>query len=391
MCGIAGYIGESKKPVLTYQLITKLFEKSESRGVDAAGFWGTQSGPDGRILYHKEPGKSSQFVKRDVWKRVSKFNPNMLLVHARGASKGVGEPYCNANNHPFTSSDKTIGLVHNGRIEDFEYHALKQKYEVSSACDSEILLRIFEAADDYTKKELVDFEGMDHPKRIAGIRDIFSLINDGHMAVAAGERQDDGGRLLWLFRNRHRPLWVVDMRESLGQVFFVSEPTIWDDAVRECSVKQLTRNQKLVELPVEEIWHFRVDANNPSPQVVKRYEVSRDRTNPNPWSFDGKQISIKRKALRHQLFTRLNEREEVLSATPRQKPVPAFTPIEPEYDLHALAERCEALGELAATIQATVENLVHEQSISSGNFQDILAALESSHNDLESIYTILER
>jgi predicted glutamine amidotransferase len=69
---------------------------------------------------------------------------DMLLVHARGASHGVGSPDDNKNNHPFVSNCKTVGLVHNGRIPDNEYRSLIKKYQVESSCDSELFLRIFE-------------------------------------------------------------------------------------------------------------------------------------------------------------------------------------------------------------------------------------------------------
>lgn len=219
---------------MTFQLISNLLEKSENRGVDASGFWGI----DGtRIFYHKEPIKASQFVRTEAWQNLSKYQPHLLLTHARGASKGVGGPHLNWNNHPFVNDPKTIGLVHNGRIEDFEYQALKQQYEVRSACDSEILLRMFENFYD----------------RLLGIQNIFSLIHCGHMAVAVGEKNSEGDSL-FLFRNEHRPLWLVDLREYLGQVFFFSEPNIWKEATQ--TIKNIGYSARLIELPSYEIWAF---------------------------------------------------------------------------------------------------------------------------------------
>lgn len=275
MCGISGFVGKSKKPALSFQLITKLFEKLESRGIDAAGFWGVQTG--GETAYHKEPGRSSLFVKKDVWRKIAKFNPNLLLTHARAASKGVGEPECNKNNHPFVNVDKSLALVHNGRIEDYEYKALKLKYEVHSECDSEILLRIFENS----KMRPWEHEYAD---RLGGISDIFSFVSEGHMAVAIGERCK-GKNLLWLFRNCHRPLWVVDVRDVLGQIFFVSEPRIWEDAVCESGCRYISRTQKLIELPTEEIWFFIADDENIP--VLQRYEVEKSE-DPKPWLYEKK-------------------------------------------------------------------------------------------------------
>lgn len=390
MCGIAGYIGESKKPVLTYQLITKLFEKSESRGIDAAGYWGTESGPNGRVLYHKEPGKASHFVKREMWKQVCKHNPNLLLVHARGASKGVGEPSINYNNHPFTSSDKSIGLIHNGRVDDIEYNSLKQKYGLSSQCDSEILLRIFEGGEAYSQRDLKDvFGDVDHSHRLAGIKDIFSLINEGHMAVAIGERGLNGERLLWLFRNRHRPLWIVDMRESLGQVFFVSEPTIWEDAVQECSgVKGLAKTQKLIELPTEEVWFFKITSEQTCPKNVQRYEVCKE--NYTVWQFDGKKHTPPRRSQQFEVVTRLDETDQIIPQGQKHRPQPQVVEWE-EFPLNEVNKRCDEMRDILDNICTYVEQLVQEQSISRHDFDQLVENLEQQRQDLEGLSAIISR
>jgi hypothetical protein len=44
------------------------------------------------------------------------------------------------------------------------------------------------------------------------------------------------------------------VREALGQIFFVSDPNIWDAAVAECkNNKSIIKSQKLIELPEDEI------------------------------------------------------------------------------------------------------------------------------------------
>ena len=144
MCGICGFIGKSKKPDVSYELITKLFEKVESRGVDASGVWATQPGKEGEILYHKEPIKATEFVKKDVWKHIQHLNPDLILCHARAATYGVGVPEVNKNNHPFCSSDRNVGVIHNGKVDKKEFYELKKMFHMFSDCDSELFLRIFE-------------------------------------------------------------------------------------------------------------------------------------------------------------------------------------------------------------------------------------------------------
>ena len=141
---------------------------TEIRGTDAAGFWGISK--KGTIYYHKEPVRSTQLVQSSSWRNVGQEEMDLLLVHTRQASQGVGMPQQNRNNHPFTSSDRCIGLVHNGRIP--EYNSLRRRYEVNSECDSEILLRIFEQG----------------TERLDGIKDIWGQVQIGQMAVAIGEK-----------------------------------------------------------------------------------------------------------------------------------------------------------------------------------------------------------
>jgi glucosamine 6-phosphate synthetase-like amidotransferase/phosphosugar isomerase protein len=229
LCGLAGFIGKAKNPKLSYQIITSLLEKSQARGIDAAGFWGTS---ENSTFYHKEPGPACCFIQRNKWKKLEKYNPNLLLAHARGASKGSGLPKSNKNNHPFISTNKNIGLIHNGKIEEYKY--LKQNYRLETECDSEVLLRIFE------KKE-----------NLEGITDIFDLVTTGHMAVAIGQK-DSQGKHLWLFRNRYRPLWIINAYIPLGQVFFISELNFWTETTCRLRLKGI----EIYELPTEEVWKF---------------------------------------------------------------------------------------------------------------------------------------
>lgn len=383
MCGIAGFIGESKNKNITFDLTTKLFSKSESRGIDAAGFWAADS--NGVVYYHKEPIKSSHFIKNDMWRQAGRANINLMLTHARGASKGFGEPYRNINNHPFVSSGKSLALVHNGRIEDHEYNALKEKYEVCSGCDSEILLRILESREESEDfSELGDLENL---HRMAGIKDIYSLINDGHMAVAVGERLEDGARLLWLFRNKHRPLWISDMRESLGQIFFVSEPSIWEDSVLEMKSHRFFKKQKLIEIPEEEVWYIKLDQKTLS---TSRLEVCKDDST--PWEFDGVKKLIASKSCTHKVVTKLGPNDEVThnyKSGVWNEPKKSITleghkDIE-EFSLRDLAYKCKTLKNIIDSIETTATDLTQQQSITRHDFDELLSLLDSQKDELQNI------
>jgi hypothetical protein len=321
MCGVSGFIGKSKDPRATFQLATKLFEKSEIRGTDASGFWGCTAGDDGVVLYHKEPRKATQFVHSDVWKNLKNMNPNLLLMHVRASSVGIGDAKYNKNNHPFTNTDKSVGLIHNGRI--WEYALLKKRYNVRSDCDSEILLRIFEAA----RASVPDdpLEGIDIPEDITssllGIRQIFSHVNDSHMAVAIGERHEGSRRDLWLFHNSKRPLWAVDAREHLGQIFFVSTPEIWAAALRECPQALSIlggRKHTIRELPTEEAWYFSVDDDHPTVegQGHGHYRFVLDGKNEfTPWDEKGPIFPILPPSKKLTVVSGLGDNDEPLTGT----------------------------------------------------------------------------
>ena len=274
MCGIAGYIGESKKPKITYDLMTTLFDYLEIRGTDAAGIWGVESGKKARVIYHKEPIKSSRFIKTDIWKKVQRLRPNLLLCHARATSPGIGRAAVNSNNHPFVSSDKRIGLIHNGRVSEFDF--LKKKYEIKSDTDSEVLLRMYEEGIDYNSPEEW-IEGI-HPDvchRLHGIKEIWSCIDKGAMAVGIGERIDEHTRYLWLFHNERRPLWLADCRAQLGQIFFFSSPEIWYRGLAAVnSLKNLfLGSDDLIEIPVGEVFFLEIDKEHKHVEKWKRFDM----------------------------------------------------------------------------------------------------------------------
>ena len=214
MCGISGLIGVSRDPRLSFEIASRLFEGIEVRGHDASGYWGVSRA--GREIFHKEPTIPSDFIAKAPWKAVEGHDPTILLCHAREASKGVGPPENNENNHPFVSRDLSLAVIHNGRIPDDVYMPLKALCNPVSECDSEVLLRMLEQS----------------PLRMEEA--IFSLWNSlprAHMAVAVGRNPH-----LWLFRNEHREAWFASVGK-LGQTFFFSTKQIWDDAVEGLGIR----------------------------------------------------------------------------------------------------------------------------------------------------------
>lgn len=316
----------------------------------------------------------------------------MLLLHARAASYGVGSPRINKNNHPFVNYNKTKALIHNGRIPDLEYGNLKKKYSVVSDCDSEIILRIFEHC----------LEPLD------GVRLLWSYLYRGHMAVAIGERKE-AERILWLFRNDYRPIWLTDMRETLGQVFFFSDPDIWDEAVSSSGINLLGRI-KLIELPKEIVWKLVADSSGAV--SLKKYKVILKEII--PWSTNGEEkIEIKRENSNIEVISRLNESEEVIGEkAPYRATYPngtkanlenALTEVysqtgqgdlfkdvtDSKKNLEKLNEYCSQIKNLVNDIGIAAENAVWESSLDDSGYHTTLTSLEDVTLELEGTLRIL--
>lgn len=265
MCGILGFIGKSANPKASFELANALLVKTEIRGEHATGFWSCERG-DGRIFFDKEPVKSTVYATRDIWSRqYAAVNADLLIAHCRFSSAGVGHEKYNKNNHPHASADRRVALVHNGKIP--EYGALKCRYDLRSDCDSEILLSMFESGEEFKNKE--DYLKQEFPNlppdiayRMMGMKEVFSRVNYGAMAVAIAERADDErGRRLWLFRDEERPLHLIDLRSTIGQIFFCSTAEIWRSAVEMTpSIKPyIPDDQKIIEFPAYQVWMLQTD------------------------------------------------------------------------------------------------------------------------------------
>jgi hypothetical protein len=268
MCGIAGLIGRSKQPKASFQLMTSLFEQLELRGMDASGFWAveenSQSDKCGTIYHDKAPINSSNYVHKKEWTSMQSKRIDLLLIHARATSQQGGSAHNNHNNHPFVSSDRRFGMVHNGNLNEVEF--LRNAFRIESETDSEYILRIFEHGFHRhgSQSDLPSYI----TRGLNGIKDVWSYISIGAMSVALAERINDSDRGLWLFRNHKRPLWLCDLRSQLGQIVFFSSPDIWFCALQGDSKKLLLHSHRLIEFPFDQVWHLSVNENG---------EITKDR------------------------------------------------------------------------------------------------------------------
>lgn len=400
MCGIAGFIGLSKKPKASYEIMTSLFDFLEIRGIDASGVWATEAGENGKVYYQKESIKSSEFVAKKFWKDLQAPKLNLLIAHARATSKGGGHAFVNSNNHPFVSLDRRIGMVHNGTLDEATF--LSKKYQCFSKTDSEVILRIFENG----IKEKVEIgeisSKMAH--RLAGIRDIWSVITKGAMAVAIGEREESSERNLFLFRNEQRPLWIADLRDSLGQIFFFSSPDVWYQAMFDCSesVSKAIKNQKIIEIPSNEVWVLSVDDKNPQIQTEQFYRFKID-VQESGIDWGEEYFKIQPAKSKISVVTELDDHEMLKSSATKMVYYPTGN-IPEKRNIACFPKNCvnnykneninynegginhERLCDEICTVVSEIETMLSnscsEETISKKNYQDIIECLENTKIDL---------
>ncbi len=134
MCGIVGYIGKQNSiPILIEGL-----KRLEYRGYDSAGIAVIAKN---KAIVEKKKGKVSVLEKHV---KSLEIESNIGIAHTRWATHG--EPN-EINAHPHFNSDKSIMLIHNGIIEN--YNPLRKKllsegYKFLSETDTEVLVHLID-------------------------------------------------------------------------------------------------------------------------------------------------------------------------------------------------------------------------------------------------------
>ena len=150
MCGIVGYVGEEQAAPILLGGLSKL----EYRGYDSAGI-AVRNDETGKTEIVKAKGRLKILVeKTDGGTAV----PGTCGIgHTRWATHG--EPSEN-NAHPHCSDDRSVILVHNGIIENYQElkeKLLKSGYSFYSQTDTEIAVKL---VDYYYKKTGTPLEAM---------------------------------------------------------------------------------------------------------------------------------------------------------------------------------------------------------------------------------------
>ena len=240
MCGIVGYVGESQAAPLLLHGLSKL----EYRGYDSAGI-AVRNESTGDIQIIKAKGRLHALSeKTDDGHAVT---GTCGIGHTRWATHG--EP-SEVNAHPHCTEDKSIVLVHNGIIENYQEireKLLKAGYTFYSETDTEIATKLI---DYYYKKTGTPLEALSRAMlRIRGSY-AFGILFADYPGKVFAARKDS-------------PL-IIGKNET-GHFIASDVPAILD------SVRNVyyIDNLEIAELSREEVHFYDIDRNEIEKELLE--------------------------------------------------------------------------------------------------------------------------
>jgi glucosamine--fructose-6-phosphate aminotransferase (isomerizing) len=150
MCGIVGYVGKENGAATTVLEGLKLLEY---RGYDS---WGIAVKQGKKLVYEKHVGKIGN-AKIDLPKSI------LGIGHTRWATHGG---VTDKNAHPHLDCTKTIAVVHNGIVENFQElkaELIKKGHKFISETDTEVIPHLIE-------------ENLKHEGFSSSVRDAFNAL-----------------------------------------------------------------------------------------------------------------------------------------------------------------------------------------------------------------------
>ena len=240
MCGIVGYVGDNQAAPLLLHGLSKL----EYRGYDSAGIAVREEGSENIQIIKAKGRLHALSEKTDDGHAVA---GNCGIGHTRWATHG--EP-SETNAHPHCTQDKSVVLVHNGIIENYQElkeKLLKSGYTFYSETDTEIAAKLI---DYYYKKTGTPLEAITRSMlRIRGSYAFGILFKDYPGKIFAARKDS--------------PL-IIGKNET-GYFIASDVPAILD------SVRNVyyIDNMEIAELTREEAHFYDIDRNEVEKELVE--------------------------------------------------------------------------------------------------------------------------
>ena len=133
MCGIIGYVGNKAASPILLEALRRL----EYRGYDSAGVAVLQAA---NLVVRKKKGRIDEGLARLLLAQPA--TGQLGIGHTRWATHGVPS---DENSHPHLDDSGTIGVVHNGVIENYDVlkqRLLKAGHKFRSTTDTEVLAHL---------------------------------------------------------------------------------------------------------------------------------------------------------------------------------------------------------------------------------------------------------
>ncbi|MDO4344009.1 MAG: glutamine--fructose-6-phosphate transaminase (isomerizing) [Eubacteriales bacterium] len=185
MCGIVGYVGKNQAAPILLEGLTNL----EYRGYDSAGLAMMHENAEGKNELEVVKAKGRLQVLREMTDNGKALAGTCGIGHTRWATHG--EPSV-GNSHPHFNSSRTIAVVHNGIIENYQplkERLIRKGYEFQSETDTEVVVQLLDYYYegnplDAIIKVMVRVQGsyalgilfQDHPGEIYAVRKSSPLI-----------------------------------------------------------------------------------------------------------------------------------------------------------------------------------------------------------------------
>ncbi|KKQ41567.1 MAG: Glucosamine/fructose-6-phosphate aminotransferase, isomerizing [Candidatus Levybacteria bacterium GW2011_GWB1_37_8] len=159
MCGIFGYVGNKQQAA---DIVLEGLKLLEYRGYDS---WGIAVKQGKKLVYEKHVGKIGDA-------KINLPQSALGIGHTRWATHGgVTEK----NAHPHMDCTKTIAVVHNGIVENFQElkeELIEKGHKFISETDTEVIPHLLE-------------ENLKHEGFSSSVRDAFNLLKGLNAVVIA--------------------------------------------------------------------------------------------------------------------------------------------------------------------------------------------------------------
>lgn len=200
MCGIAGFSLSTTSDINPRQLSNALLSELDIRGNQASGF--AFRSPKSSGMYKKAVAGASLPLKS-----MSRSSTDVLL-HTRYATHGSIKTF--DNNHPVTSPDKTIKLVHNGVIYNHELLRKSLDFQLPEV-DTSVIPAILQQFDrNFDKLNMLD----------------------GDASIAWLD--DNDSKTMYVARVSHSPLQIAQLVD--GSFLFASTESIMRNALDKLNI-----------------------------------------------------------------------------------------------------------------------------------------------------------